>query len=138
MFLGFHYYRILIIAATIALCGLIWLLIPGEVSAIGLRSLPTLLFALVIAASFGSIMGTIFIKWKWLGTVIIVLLCGVFGGFMGLMGSKVVDGLDLANTADLTAYLQELPWWLTAAAGVLLAADSVFQWLLLRRQEVKL
>lgn len=138
VFLGFHYYRILIIAATIALCGLIWLLIPGEVSAIGLRSLPTLLFALVIAASFGSIMGTIFIKWKWLGTVIIVLLCGVFGGFMGLMGSKVVDGLDLANTADLTAYLQELPWWLTAAAGILLAADLVFQWLLLRRQEVKL
>ena len=57
--LGFHYYRVLIIAVTAALCALIWLLAPGEVSAIGLRSIPTILCVLLIASALGSIMGTV-------------------------------------------------------------------------------
>lgn len=139
VFLGFHYYRTLIITATLVLCGLIWLVIPGEVSAIGLRSLPTLLFVLVAASSFGSILGTILVKWKWAGVVIMVIFCGGIGGCAGMLGVKLADeGIDLAGTVNVTAYLQRLPWWLAAAAGVLLAADILFQWLLLRRQEVKL
>jgi len=58
--LGFHYYRALIIAVTLALCAIVWLIVPGEISSVGLRSIPTLLCVLLIASAMGSIMGTIF------------------------------------------------------------------------------
>ena len=136
--LGFHYYRVLIIAVTTALCALIWLLVPGDASAVGLRSIPTILCILVIASAFGSIMGTIFVKWRWLGMVIIVLICGIAGGTVGFAGAAASDGLSLAKTINIVAHLIKLPWWLLAAVPVLLGADIAFQWLLLRRREVKL
>ena len=137
--LGFHYYRALIIAVTMAACALIWLLTPGEVSAIGLRSIPTLLCVLLIASAVGSIMGTVFVKWKWLGMVVIILLCGVAGGVVGFAGEAVASGkMSLAKTVDIVAHLETLPWWLLAAVPVSLGLDILFQWLLLRRREVKL
>ncbi|MDE7260945.1 MAG: hypothetical protein K2N78_02620 [Oscillospiraceae bacterium] len=136
--LGFHYYRALIIAVTLAACALIWLLVPGDVSAIGLRSLPTLLCVLIIASSVGSIMGTVFVKWKWLGTVVIILLCGVMGGTVGFAGAAASDVLSVAKTVEIVSYLIKLPWWLLAAVPAALVLDIGFQWLLLRRQEVKL
>lgn len=136
--LGFHYYRLLIIAATLALCSLIWLLMPGEVSSVGLRSIPTLLCVLLIASALGSIMGTIFVKWKWAGTVLIILLCGVAGGTVGFAGAASDKFLDTARLAGVLSHLETLPWWLVAAVAAALALDIAFQWLLLRRQEVKL
>ena len=136
--LGFHYYRALIIAVTTVLCALIWLLIPGEVSSIGLRSIPTILCVLILAASAGSIMGTLFSKWKWLGIIIMVLICGGAGGMAGFAGVTAVEGFSLGDTAKMVSYLLTLPWWLITAMLVSLAADVAFQWLLLRRQEVKL
>lgn len=38
----------------------------------------------------------------------------------------------------MVGILQILPWWLVLAAAVLFLLDMGFQWLLLRRQEVKL
>lgn len=137
--LGFHYYRALIITVTMALCGLVWLLAPGEVSETGLRSLPTIVCVLVIAASLGSILGTIFVRWKWAGTLLIILMCGVMGGIIGMTGATAANGgFSMADTLELTAYLERLPWQLVLAALGALALDVVFQWLLLRRQEVKL
>lgn len=136
--LGFHYYRLLIIAATLALCSAVWLLMPGEVSSVGLRSIPTLLCVLLIASALGSIMGTIFVKWKWAGTVLIILLCGVAGGTVGFAGAASDKFLDTARLAGVLSHLETLPWWLVAAVPVFLALDIAFQWLLLRRQEVKL
>lgn len=136
--LGFHYYRLLIIAATLALCSAVWLLMPGEVSSVGLRSIPTLLCVLLIASALGSIMGTIFVKWKWAGTVLIILLCGIAGGAMGFAGASSNQFLVAARLAGVLSHLETLPWWLVAAVVVALALDIAFQWLLLRRQEVKL
>lgn len=136
--LGFHYYRTLIISVTLALCALVWLVAPGEVSAIGLSSIPTILCVLVIAASVGSILGTLFVKWKWLGMVVIIVLCGGFGGMMGMTAVNMAKGIDLAVAVELAGLLAKLPWWLIAAAAGFLALDVAFQWLLLRRQEVKL
>ena len=137
--LGFHYYRALIIAVTMAACAVIWLLAPGEVSAIGLRSIPTILCVLLIAAAVGSVMGTLFVKWRWLSMVIIILICGGAGGVVGFAGEAVASGkMSLAKTVDIVSHLMELPWWLLAAAPVSLGLDILFQWLLLRRQEVKL
>lgn len=136
--LGFHYYRVLIIAVTLAVCSLIWLLMPGEVSSVGLRSIPTLLCVLLIASALGSIMGTIFVKWKWAGTVLIILLCGVAGGTVGFAGAASDKFLDMARMARVLSHFETLPWWLIAAVPVFLALDIAFQWLLLRRQEVKL
>lgn len=136
--LGFHYYRLLIIAVTLAACSLIWLLMPGEVSSVGLRSIPTLLCVLLIASALGSIMGTIFVKWKWAGTVLIILLCGVAGGTVGFAGAASDKFLDTARLAGVLSHLETLPWWLVAAVAAALALDIAFQWLLLRRQEVKL
>lgn len=136
--LGFHYYRALIIAVTAALCGLIWLLVPGEVSATGLRSIPTLLCILIITGALGSILGTLFTRWKWLGTILIIVLCGFAGGAVGFAGVSAADGLAVSVTLDIAAYLVHLPWWLIVTALAALAADIAFQWMLLRRQEVKL
>ena len=136
--LGFHYYRALIIAVTTALCALIWLLIPGEISSIGLRSIPTILCVLILVASVGSIMGTVFVKWRWLSIILIVVVCGGAGGMMGFAGVTAVEGFALGDIAKMVSYLLTLPWWLVAAMLVSLAADIVFQWMLLRRQEVKL
>lgn len=136
--LGFHYYRALIITVTAVLCTLIWLLVPGEVSSIGLRSIPTILCVLTLVASAGSIMGTVFVKWKWVGLTIMVLLCGSAGGMAGYAGVSAAKGISIVNAAEMTSPLETLPWWLIAAMLAALAADIVFQWLLLRRREVKL
>ncbi|MDE7219006.1 MAG: hypothetical protein K2O45_05220 [Oscillospiraceae bacterium] len=136
--LGFHYYRVLIIAVTAALCSLIWLLAPGEASAAGLRSIPTILCVLLIASALGSIMGTVFVRWKWAGTVLIIILCGVAGGTVGFAGATGGGFLRTAQTLEIVSYLETLPWWLLAAVPAALAADVAFQWMLLRRQEVKL
>ena len=117
--LGFHYYRALIITVTISLCGLVWLLAPGEVSSIGLRSIPTILCLLIASSALGSIMGTLLVKWGWVGVT---------------MG----DALSETNTAALAAYLERLPWWLVMTALAAFGLDVAFQWLLLQRQEVKL
>ena len=136
--LGFHYYRALIITVTTVLCALIWLLIPGEISSIGLRSIPTILCVLILVASVGSIMGTVFVKWRWLSIILIVVVCGGAGGMMGFAGVTAAEGFALGDIAEMVSYLLTLPWWLAAAMLASLAADIVFQWMLLRRQEVKL
>lgn len=136
--LGFHYYRTLIIGATVVICALVWLLIPGEASSIGLRSIPTLLCILIFAASAGSIMGTLFVKWKWVGIILIIIICGGMGGTVGALSVNAMEGFSLVNTIAVASVLQTLPWWLAVAALAALAADVAFQWLLLRRQEVKL
>ena len=135
--LGFHYYRCLIIAATVALSALLWALVPCEMSSIGLRSIPTILTVLVIASALGSLMGTIYAKCKWLSIAIVVLICGSMGGMGGFLFS---GGFELVETSaiDIVSILRRLPWWLAAAALALFGVDVVFQWLLLRRQEVKL
>ena len=135
--LGFHYYRALIIAVTLALCSVIWLLAPGEVSAVGLRSIPTILCTLAIASALGSIMGTLFIKWKRAGVVLIILLCGAAGGTVGFVGATG-GGFSVLQVLEIVSCLETLPWWLLAAAPASLALDAGFQWLILRRQEVKL
>ncbi len=136
--LGFHYYRALIITVTIALCGLVWLLAPGEVSSIGLRSIPTILCLLIASSALGSIIGTLLVKWRWVGTIFIVLLFGLAGGTMGFTGVAMGDVLAETNTAALAAYLERLPWWLAMTALAAFGLDVAFQWLLLQRQEVKL
>jgi len=136
--LGFHYFRALMIAATLALCALIWLVAPGEASGMGLRSLPTLFCVLLAASNLGSILGTLFTKWKWLGTVIIIVICGFAGGTMGFAGVSMGEGVAVAKTMELAAYLTATPWPLAAAALASLGLDAAFHWALLRRQEVKL
>lgn len=135
--LGFHYFRALIIAVMLALCAAVWLLAPREVSAVGLRSIPTILCVLVIASAMGSIMGTVFVRWKWAGMILIILLCGLGGGMVGFAGSMAGNFLT-ARTFEIASHLAALPWWLPAAALAALALDVGFQWMLLRRQEVKL
>ena len=135
--LGFYYYRALIIAVTLALCSVIWLLAPGEVSAVGLRSIPTILCTLAIASALGSIMGTLFIKWKWAGMTLIIILCGAAGGTVGFAGATG-GGFNVLQILEIVSCLETLPWWLLAAAPASLALDVGFQWLILRRQEVKL
>ena len=137
--LGFRYYQALILAVTIGLCGLIWLLVPGELSSLGLRSLPFILCVLVVVSSMGSIMGTLFVRWKWLGTLIIVLLCGGAGGLIGITSATALNGgFSAAAVVKLAGYLVKTPWWLVLIALGTLAADVLFQWVLLRRREVKL
>ena len=72
------------------------------------------------------------------GTIIIIVICGFAGGTVGFAGATMADGLAVAKTMELAAYLVTMPWWLAAAVPVSLALDVAFHWMLLRRQEVKL
>lgn len=137
IFFGFHYYRLLITAVTIGLCALIWALVPGEVSAIGLRSIPTILAALVISSSLGSLMGTAFSKWRWVAALFVMLVAGVGGGLAGYTSSADIH-LEQSAAVEVVSVLQRMPWWLAVIAVVILVVDAVFHWTLLRKQEVKL
>ena len=81
-------------------------------------------------------MGTLFVKWKWAGMIMIIIICGVGGGLVGF--ASAAGGVLLTNALELAVYLAATPWWLAAAAAVSLGLDLGFQWLLLRRREVKL
>ena len=135
---GFRYYQALITAVAAALCAIIWLAVPGEVSAVGLRSLPTLVCIMIVAGSFSSILGTLFMKWKWLGTALIILFCGGFGGLLGYSGIAVAKGALLSDVLKVVLYLENLPYWMVLLALVSVGLDLLFQWLILRRQEVRL
>ena len=119
--------------------GTIWLAAPGEVSTAGLRSLPTLLCVLAAVSALGSIMGTIFTRWRWAGMILIIIICGGGGGMLGATGAIAANGgFSQADTLMLVSYLMKTPWWLAAAAMAAVALDAAFQWVLLRKQEVRL
>ena len=137
IFLGYHYYRVLIIAIAIGISALIWALVPGDISRLGLRNIPSILAILIISSALGSIMGTIYFKWKWAATILLLVVFGCAGGVGGF--SIAGGGEDVAQlVGKVAAVLAEFPWWMAVAAVVALAADVIFQWLLLRQQEVKL
>lgn len=137
IYFGVHYYRCLVIAVSLALSSLIWALVPGEVSALGFQSIPTMLVVLVMTSSFGSLLSTLYVKWKWLATGLMVLIFGSIGALSGFFFSQGIK-LEAATTLQIANFFTKLPWWLVLAAGILLALDVCFHWLLLRRQEVKL
>ena len=137
IFLGYHYHRALIIALAVGLSALLWALVPGEVSALGLRNIPSILAILIAASALGSIIGTIYARWKWVATILLLLVFGTFGGVGGF--SVAGGGEDVARLIGKGAQtLTSFPWWLGLTALLALAADMAFQWLLQRRQEVKL
>lgn len=135
IFIGFHYYRVLITGATVALCALVWALAPGQASALGLQSLPAITAILVLSASVGSAMGTIFSRWPWMSMLCVMLMAGVAGGMSSYF---MLGGIQVEEIMKLASAIYRLPWWLAALAAAALAADAGFQWGLLRRQEVRL
>lgn len=137
LFLGYHFYRVLIIAAAVGLSALIWALVPGELSRLGLSNIPAILALLVASASLGSILGTIYFKWKWAATILLVVVFGICGGVGGF--SIAGGGEDVAQLIGKgAAMLAEFPWWVALGAAAALGADAAFHWVLLRKQEVKL
>ncbi len=132
VYIGYNLCRLAILLSTLALGALLMAVTPGGM---GLEALPTAAALLLTASSLGGIVGTAFLKIKWLGTVLIIIMCGGFGGTIGfLFSSGSVDKL----AAWAAGALASLPWQLALAAGVLLCVDLVFHWLVLRRREVKL
>ena len=137
IFLGYHFYRALIIAVAVGLSALIWALVPGEIARLGLRNIPSILAILVIVSALGGIIGTLYAKWRGAATVMLVVVFGILGGVGGF--SFAGGGEDVARLVERAAStLAEFPWWLMLAAAGILALDVCFQWLLLRRQEARL
>lgn len=138
IFWGFQYHRFLLIAVTSAVSALVWSLVPSEISDACLSCLPMIILGLVISSSLGNLLGSVYVKWKWAGVVVMVLLFGMCGGLVGWLGST--GGLEMAGVSLFVLGLatMSLPWQTAAVAAVLLAVDLGVQWLLLRRREVKL
>lgn len=138
IFWGFQYHRFLLIAVTSAVSALVWSLVPSEISDACLSCLPMIVLGLVISSSLGNLLGSMYVKWKWAGVVVMVLLFGMCGGLVGWMGSTggfEITGMSLF-VLGMATYAPS--WQMTAAAAALLAVDLGIQWLLLRRREVKL
>lgn len=136
VFFGSCYFRVLVIGVTTLLCGLVWLITPSEVSAAGLGSLGNIFFVLVSASSVGNLIGTLYVKWKWVGVALLALVGGVGGGVGGFLASAGA-GMERFNVLKVTMFLQEMPWWIALVAFVLFGADLFFHWMMLRKQEVK-
>lgn len=138
VFWGFQYHRFLLIAATAGISGLVWALVPGKLSAACLSFLPLIVTGMVICSAVGGLFGSAYVKWKWLGVIIIAIVCGCGGGLAGWAG--VSGSFDFMEFSVSIPGLAEtnLPWQLAAAAAALLALDMGLQWLMLRRREVKL
>lgn len=138
IFWGFQYHRFLLIAVTSAVSALVWILTPSEISDACLSCLPMILLGLVISSSLGNLLGSVYVKWKWAGVVVMVLFFGLCGGLVGWMGST--GGFEMAGVSLFVLGLatMSLPWQMAAVAAALLAVDLGVQWLLLRRREVKL
>lgn len=137
VFFGSCYYRALIVGVTVALCGLLWLLAPGSIADKGLGSLFNISCVLVIASALGNLFGTLYVKWKWVGVMLLALTGGVAGGLGGFAFSAGIH-LKQSSIEKVSSFLQELPWWVALIAVGLFALDLIFHWMLLRRQEVKL
>ncbi len=134
---GFLYYRLLAIAGTLAACGLIWGLIPGEISREGLRHLPILLVTMLLASALGSIAGTLTVRWKWVALVAIMIPSGIFGGLIGYMG--VGGGTRLEKVLQVASrLLTGTVWPLVLATAVLLAVDGLLQYRVVMTREAKI
>lgn len=138
IFWGFQFHRFLLIAATSAVSALVWVLVPSEISDACLSCLPMIILGLVISSSFGNLLGSVYVKWKWAGVVVRVLFFGMCGGLMGWMGST--GGFEITGMSLFVLGMSTFApsWQMTAVAAALLGADLGVQWLLLRRREVKL
>ena len=134
---GFLYYRLLAILTTLAACGLIWALIPGEISREGLRHLPVLLVAMLLLSALGSIAGTLTVRWKWVAIVALMIPSGIFGGVIGY--TAVGDGTHLEKVLQVvTRLLTGTVWPLVLATVVALAADGLLQHRVVMTQEAKI
>ena len=136
VFFGFCYFRVLVIGVTTILCGLVWFITPSEVSAAGLGSLSNIFFVLVSASSIGNLIGTLYVKCKWVSVVMLALVGGVGGALGGFLASASAD-MEQINVMKATSLLREMPWWIALVAFALFAGDLFFHWMLLRKQEVK-
>lgn len=134
-FWGFQCCRAAVIAVTLALGAAIWGVLPN-VSGRELSSIPTFAVLLMIASSVGSLTGTLFIKIRWLGTFIIIGICGFLGGCIG--GFIFSSSDNLLKIAKIGTVFETLPWELALTAAVMLAVDLGFHWSVLQKQEVRL
>lgn len=135
--LGFQCFRAMVIALTLALCALVWLLVPGQAAALG--NLPGLLCLMVAVAGLSNIIGSLFMRWKWVGVALLVVISGGVGGMVGVLGGSAREGFEMtAILAEVAQGLQGYNVWLALGAVALLALDVGTHWLLLRRAEVKL
>ena len=138
VFWGMQYHRFLMIAATSLICAAVWGLVPSEISDAGLQCLPVIIAVLVIISAFGGLMGAAYVRWKWLGILIILVFFGGFGGLVGWLFTS--DRLGFGDMALAVENLSgfSLPWLVAAVAAVLLAVELSVLWLTLRRHEVRL
>ena len=132
LMLGFHYYRALIIVATLAVSALIWAFLPSELSSVGLRSLPTILAVMVITSALGGVMGTLYYKCRAVATVLVVVIFGGFGGIVGfsfaggglelplLVATAMKKYLRLARTDVLYMLVWQVGFYLFGMAMVLI------------------
>ena len=112
IFLGYHFYRALIIAVAVGLSALIWALVPGEIARLGLRNIPSILAILVIVSALGGIIGTLYAKWRGgghrdagsgvrhLGRGRRLLLCRRRGGCGPAGGARRLDSGGVPLVAD--------------------------------------
>ena len=82
-------------------------------------------------SSFGNLLGSAYVKWKWAGTIVLVLFFGACGGLSGWLMSSGGFDMTAASMTVLGMVTLFLPWQMVLAAAVLLAADMGAQWLLL-------
>lgn len=134
---GFLYYRLLAIAGTLAACGLIWALIPGEASRQGLRHMPILLAAMLLVSALGSIAGTLTGRWKWVGIVAVMIPSGIFGGLIGYLG--IGGGMRLEKVLGVVSrVLTGTAWPLVLATAAALAADGLLQHRIVMTREARI
>ena len=127
----------MIFFAVTALClmiltGLLWYLIPGELSAMGLEVLPFIFGTLLMGGAFGMIFGVINFKYGTLGVIILMAVGGILGAFiaMSVMTDahfRFLNGLSIGKIV-----------WGAVAAGLLIYVFSgIFLAIQIRKLEIR-
>lgn len=133
--------QIVMLAVLVGISGLIWRLIPGDISSGGLRILPMLIGILLLAAAFCIALGAVIVRWGKIGTVIFAALAALIGAAAG-MSVAMLAGSDsdfwmeivkLSGTAE-GGFVR-----IILAAGILFyAAAAIFSAVITRKVEARL
>lgn len=116
-----------------ALAAALWLFLPGDIAADGIKILPLLAGLLFIDAALAVVMGIVTVRWGKIGMIIMVLVCTLAGG---LAGAWTVLGD--ARLFDLIGNLQ-FNFYAVLGIGIgLYLAAGVFSVAATRKLEVRI
>lgn len=123
------------VLGILAIAGLIWKLVPGDISASGWTLMPLFAGALFTAAAFFLILGVVLCRWGKYGVIVLTIVYMLIGACAGM--AFALSGFGFITDTVLTAFLPLTKgrFELAALAGVVVYLAA---WLLIVKATSKM